>query len=141
MKKSGLADSPFFPSPLSNQNTGDQNTSHGIQPVYEHSSVQMNVRTPEQTLIRTSEPMNARTDEQTNNRTDEHKNVGTHEQVNGFRPDQPARPIHRQSYNIHDDQAEAIDALALRWRKERGRHITKGEVVRELLDAALKPFR
>ncbi|MBK8025760.1 MAG: hypothetical protein IPK19_31310 [Chloroflexi bacterium] len=76
-----------------------------------------------------------------NTRTDEHLNVGTHEQMNTFKAEHPARPIHRQSYNIHDDQAEAIDALALRWRKERGRHITKGEVVRELLDVALKAFR
>ncbi len=133
MKKSGLADSPFFPRPSSEPDVPPPSQPVVDQPVYPQPIEPMNGRTDEQVNVRAVERLNSRTDEQMNVRADERVNARTNER--------PSRPVSRQSYNIYDDQAEAIDGLALRWRKERGRHITKGEVMRELLDQALKTQR
>ena len=130
MKTSGLADSPFFTPSPSNREVEPPSISHAIEPLYEHSGEQAHERTDEHLNIRTSEQTNTRTGEQVNTRAPEHLNSRTNEQAN--------RSISRQSYNIYDDQAEAIELLAMRWRKERGKHITKSELVRELLEAAIK---
>lgn len=133
MKKSGLADSPFFAhSPPSNQEA---------QPAMPVPSQPLFHRSDEQTHERTDEQTPKRTPEQVNIRTDEHLSVRTDEQTNKRTDEHPARIISRQSYNIYDDQAEAIEILQLRRRKERGRHITKGEIMRELLDKALQAVK
>ncbi len=133
MKKSGLADSPFFARSPVEVEIATSSRPTIPQPIYPHPSEPMNGRTDEQ--------MNARTDERLNESTSEQANVRTDERLNRRTSERPSRSVSRQSYNIFDDQAEAIDGLALRWRKERGRHITKGEVMRELLDQALKTHR
>ncbi len=138
MKKSGLADSPFFPRPSSEPDVRPPSQPVVDQPVYPQPAEPMNGRTNEHLNVRAVEPMNTRTDERMNVRADERLNSRTDAQANVRTDERPSRPISRQSYNIYDDQAEAIDGLALRWRKERGRHITKGEVMRELLDQALQ---
>jgi hypothetical protein len=145
MKKSGLADSPFFTPPSPNAEAVAPSRSQDIKPLYNRSGEQPHGRTSEQTHRRTDEPLNKRTDaqvnegtgEQANNRTDEQASVRADEQVNKRTDEDTSGLISRQSYNIFDAQAEAIELLALRWRKQRGRHITKSEVVRELLGKAL----
>ncbi|MBK9123530.1 MAG: hypothetical protein IPM16_10495 [Chloroflexi bacterium] len=49
----------------------------------------------------------------------------------------PSRPYHRYSFDIYDDQVAAIDELVFR-RRQKGKRMTKGEVMRELLDRALQ---
>lgn len=68
-------------------------------------------------------------------------NVRSDERISEPIRHQPERSFHRYSYDIYDDQVEAIDALAYRWRKKQGRHITKGEVIRTLLDIALQTLK
>lgn len=116
MKKSGLADSPFFTA--SKPEVVIPTPTQVEKPVYERSSVQMNERTNERANV----PTNARPDEQTSEPTQ--KPVD--------------REYHRYTYDLFDDQAEAIDELTFRWRKEKGKHVTKGFVIRTLLDEALK---
>ena len=150
MKRSGLADSPFFaPTPsgevFRSPSTPPSPADHirrlynkPVEHLNERSSEQVNRRTNEQMNERPAEQMNIRSDEQVNKRTPEQTNERTSEQTKpAEKPSAPERPIHRQSYDLYDDQAEAIEALCLKWRKERGRHITKGEAIRELLDAIL----
>jgi len=127
-KKSGLADSPFFrplePTPLPQAEVMSPPPVEPPQTLYaspERSVVQMNERSPVQTFTRTDEQPNKRTAERLNKRTVE----------------RPARHTFRQSYDIFQDQALAIEDLCLKWSRERGKHITKGQVVRELLDEIL----
>ena len=132
MKKSGLADSPFFVN----------NSPQEVFPPVAHPSPIDHIRSlyakpPEQMNKRTIEQMNERSDERMNTRTNEQMNERSNVQVKSAAEKKPPRPIHRQSYDIFDDQAEAIEALCLKWRKERGRRITKGEAMRELLGEVL----
>lgn len=120
MKKSGLADSPFFAPPPPKEEI--QAPLPVAQPLFKRSD--------NQTHERTNEQLHERTNEQPHNRSD----AQTHERTNA----PPSRPISRYSYDIYDDQADAIEALRLQWHKKRGRHITKGQVMRELLEQVLK---
>jgi len=130
-KKSGLADSPFFRPPAPPTPPPVQ-TQDGFVPVF--SIIPPTNQTVEHLNERTDEHLNTRTDEHVNERTPERLNERTPEQVNSRTVEQPPRTVSRKSYDIYDDQAEAIDALVLRWSKERKKYITKGQVVRELLD-------
>jgi len=105
-----------------------------IVPPIEEKVEHLNDRTPERLNVRTDEPVNTRTVEHPNTRTPEHLNGRTLEQMNSRTVEQSPRTISRKSYDIFDDQAEALDELALKWSKERKKYITKGQVVRELLD-------
>lgn len=118
-KGSGLADSPFF-SPPTPPSTARENTPSNEKTVYvnERTDERMNIRTIEQVNVRTNERLNERTDEQTNERS----NV------------QDYRPIARKSYDIYLDQSEWIDEWAIKQQRKLGRHVTKGEVVREIID-------
>ncbi len=146
MKKSGLADSPFFPR-VSAAGTAPVVPSPIFdQPVYPPQNIPVTRRTDDRLNEGTSEQTNEGTFERMNDRTVEPLNETTHERLNvrsSERPNErtverPSRPISRQSYDVFDDQAEAIASLALRWRKTKRRHVTKGEVIRELLEEALK---
>lgn len=127
MKKSGLADSPFFaiaPSPPPIQPVHEEKPLRpGVQEniLPERSPVQPFTRSVERLNERPTEPMNGRSSVQVNERPAEH----------------PGRPIFRQSYDIFRDQADAIEELRMRWSKQRRKYITKGQVVRELLDDIL----
>jgi hypothetical protein len=134
MKRSGLADSPFFaPTP-----SGEVFRSPPAPPSPVDHIRRLYNKPVEHLNERTVEHLNVRSDEQMNKRTPEHLNERTAEQPQAVeKPQKPERPIHRQSFDLYDDQAQAIDALCLKWRKERGHHITKGEAIRELLDAIL----
>lgn len=146
MKRSGLADSPFFtlkpeqevrpslpaaPSPAEHirslYGTPTPANTRTNESTYEHADAHTNVRTSERLNERANEQMNERANAQANERT----NARTHERAD-------ERRIKRYSYDIFVDQAEAIDALCLKWKKERGKHVGKGETLRELLDTALK---
>lgn len=131
-KKSGLADSPFFqpiaPTPLPPR----EETTKTVKPVA--SNVQANDRTSEQVNDRSDEHLNGRTYEQAINRSSAQVNDRSVEQQNDRTDERPERPVSRKSYDIYDDQAEAIEDLVYRWGKERKRYITKGQVMRELLD-------
>lgn len=143
MKKSGLADSPFFVTPTSREvfrpASSPPSPMEHIRHLYQKPPEHLNSRTVEQMNKRPSEQMNIRADERMNERSDVQVNSRTTEQVQIKDSDErkPERSIHRQSYDLYDDQAEAIEALCLKWRKERGRHIKKGEAMRELLDEIL----
>jgi hypothetical protein len=50
---------------------------------------------------------------------------------------QPSRPRTRETYDVYEDQAQSIQELQLKWGKERHKYITKGQVMRELLDEIL----
>jgi hypothetical protein len=118
MKKSGLADSPFFalatpPSSLPETKV--------VQDLYERTNAQTRKSTDAQIHERTHERMPERT------KTQMHKRPNA----------QTAQKLTRESFDIYEDQAQAIEEMRLRLRRERGRHVTKGEVMRELLATAL----
>lgn len=118
-KVSGLADSPFFSLPTPPSTETDK------KPTIE-KTVYMNGRTDEQTNTRTVEQMNVRTNERLNERTVE--------QTNERSTVQDYRPIARKSYDIYIDQAEMIDEWAIKQQRKLGRHVTKGEVMREIIE-------
>ena len=138
-KKSGLADSPFFrppvpPNPPPVQMQDGSVPVFSIVPPTDQIVEHLNERTPERLNSRTNERLNTRTVVQPNERTDERLNNGTPEHSNNRTVERPTRTISRKSYDIFDDQAQTLDELALQWSKERKKYITKGQVVRELLD-------
>jgi hypothetical protein len=104
MKKSGLADSPFFKKPLTPPDQAEE------QALAKKAS--LNVRSNVQAFKRSDVQMNERSSVQL------------------------GRRVIRHSYDIYQDQAEAIDELVVKQRRERGKYVTKGEVMRELLDEA-----
>ena len=130
MKKSGLADSPFFAPPPSQEEIQVPPPVMVEQPLFKRTDAQTHERTTERMHENTNEQTHERTNTQPHNRAD----AQTHERTDA----PPSRPISRYSYDIFDDQADAIEALRLQWHKKRGRHITKGQVMRELLEQALK---
>jgi hypothetical protein len=77
---------------------------------------------------RTNEHLYERTDAQTHEHTNAQKEV----QVKTIE-----RPLTRESFDIYEDQLEAFEQLRLRLKRVRGRHIGKGELMRELLDQIL----
>ncbi len=104
MKKSGLADSPFFTAP----------TPRKVEGAPKGTEIFPNNHTDER--------MNVRTNEQMNERPSERSNV------------QDYRTIIRKSYDIFVDQATMIDEWAIKQQRKAGKHITKGEVMREIID-------
>ncbi|MCL4252052.1 MAG: hypothetical protein KJ065_28130 [Anaerolineae bacterium] len=149
MKRSGLADSPFFtlnpeqevrPSLPAPHSPVEHIRSLYGSPVqtHERTNEQTHERADAQTNVRTSERLNERANEQVNDRANERAN----ERTDARTPERAdERRIKRYSYDIFVDQAEAIDALCLKWKKERGKHVGKGETLRELLDTALKAHK
>jgi len=109
MKKSGLADSPFFSKPAPLSPVSEQVVIHEIPVV------------PSQDVFK-------RTDAQTH----EHTNAQKQADAKVIE-----RPLTRESFDIYEDQLEAFEQLRLRLKRERGRHIGKGELMRELLDSIL----
>jgi hypothetical protein len=126
-KKSGLADSPFFakptPPPSPPTASGQQSAPemHVGQQLYERANAQPRENTDAQMHKGTDARTPERADAQTHKRTDT----------------QNPRRLTRESFDIYEDQAQAIEEMRLRLRRERGRHVTKGEVMRELLETAL----
>jgi hypothetical protein len=138
MKKSGLADSPFFRAPLPTESPSEGGNSpppSATIPVFidaqthARTNAQPHDHTPAQMHERTTTQLHGRSDAQIHNRTNAqpHENTST----------QPERPRTRESYDIYEDQDQAIEALRLEWSKARKKHITKGQVMRELLDEIL----
>jgi hypothetical protein len=122
MKKSGLADSPFFTPPTPPSVVAVQPGTQAdvfIASGTDKKKLSSNV----QTFKRTNERMNERTFER------------THERSNVQKP--AKRQIKRESFDVYEDQVQAIEELQLRRRRERGKHVTKGEVIRDLLDEIL----
>lgn len=128
MKKSGLADSPFFtkPTPLSPAQTQDDGAASNApvqtQEVFRRADAQLHKRTDAQTFNGANEPLSERTDAQTS----------------GTSTNAPSRSTTRESFDIYADQLETFEALRLRLKKQRGKHITKGELMRELLEEILQ---
>jgi hypothetical protein len=138
MKKSGLADSPFFRAPLPSESQsegGNSPSSSATVPVFidaqthERTNAQPRDYTPTQMHERTTTQLHGRSEAQPHN----HTNAQLHERT----PSQPERPRTRESYDIYEDQDQAIEELRLKWSKARKKHITKGQVMRELLDEIL----
>jgi hypothetical protein len=127
MKRSGLADSPFFtkPSPLP-VHTEDDGMAADVpvqtQEVFKRTDAQLHKRMNAQTFNSTNEPLNERTNAQTS----------------GTSTNPPSRLTTRESFDIYADQLEAFEELRLRSKKQRGKHITKGELMRELLEEILQ---
>ncbi len=136
MKRSGLADSPFFtkPTPLSPAHTQEDgmaaNASVQTQEVFKRADAQLHNRTNAQTFNNATEPLNERTDAQLHKRTNA--------QISGTSTNPPSRLTTRESFDIYADQLEAFEELRLRLKKQRGKHITKGELMRELLEEILQ---
>ena len=71
-------------------------------------------------------PAKSHKDERLNAHTNEHLHERT--TVQGY------RSIVRRSFDVFHDQSQWIDMLALQRQSGRGSHVTKGEVVREVID-------
>ncbi len=123
MKATGLADSPFFAAVAPPPTTARPETPQAppAHPVYERGNPPSHKGTDAQPHARTSAQMHVRAPVQPHKRTSSRS----------------GRALTRESYDVYRDQAEALEELRLRWRRERGRHITKGEVMRVLLDEIL----
>ena len=117
MKKSGLADSPFFAfSPAASPQPA-------TVPAVEHVIV------PEQANARTGERVNARTPEHANRRADEQANARTGKRL-----------IKRQSYNVYEDQHWQLQQLEA-GRALSGNPIPISVMVRQALDDYLNKQR
>lgn len=134
MKKSGLADSPFFaPHP--------EHAAHASVPVSPADRIRTlyQPRHPASTEIQPlSEQANARTDEQVHGRTHEHTNVRTGERVNARTPEHTnartgEREITRQSYNVYTDQHMALKRLEAQASLNGSKPRTISEMVREAI--------
>lgn len=136
MKKSGLADSPFFTKPSPPPPAQHQDglivptTPVIVQEDFKRSNAQMHERTDAQLSIHTNAHLNERTDEQMHKRTNAQLPVTDEKNT--------SRPTTRESFDIYEDQLQSFEELRLRLKKERGRHITKGELMRELLEDILQ---
>lgn len=114
MKKSGLADSPFFAPSIT-----AKSVTLSSAPAVEHVIV------PEQANTRTGERVDARTPEQVNARTGERPNGRTGERV-----------IKRQSYNVYEDQHRQLQQLEAS-RALSGHPLPISVMVRQALDEYL----
>jgi hypothetical protein len=154
MKKSGLADSPFFrPSPLSKPILAESTPVKTLEPIPAQIDTQPHERTDAQLHESTSAQLHNHTDTQLRNRTDTQPHTYTDAHMNGGTDAQSRnrtstqshertlaqleRLRTRESYDIFEDQAQTIEELRLKWSKTRKKHITKGQVMRELLDEIL----
>ena len=68
--------------------------------------------------------------EQTNERTFKQTSVQTNERSN----EQDYKPTKRASFDIYFEQEIAIDDLVNKKKSELGRHVKKGEVMREIIN-------
>ena len=142
-RKSGLADSPFFhPAPLpASPPQAETAPVNSVQPEPPSVPVYIDAQAHERTVAplnsRTDAPLHERTDTQTRNRSTAQAHEHTSTQLNSSTDAQPTRPRSRETYDVYEDQAQAIHELQLKWSKERRKYITKGQVMRELLDAVL----
>lgn len=136
MKKSGLADSPFFtpstppptaPTPPAVESIVLPPTPH--TEVFAHENAQPHKRADAQPHRRATAQTHNRTDAQAHERA----STPTHKAA----LDDETRGKTRESFDIYQDQNEAIEQLRMRWKKEQGRHFTKGEIMRILLDEIL----
>jgi hypothetical protein len=107
MKKSGLADSPFFEKPKTRE-------------------------------VKHPNKLNKRVSEQTNERSNVQVYGGSDVQMNKHTNVQGYRSVVRRSYDIYLDQVDKIDEQAIKSRRLRGKNVTKGEVMREIIDYFFK---
>lgn len=127
MKATGLADSPFFAA---------------VAPPPAPAPPGAPQRPPAHSLYeRAHPPSHQGTDAQPHERTGAQMHVRASVQPHKRTSPRAGRALTRESYDVYRDQAEALEELRLRWRRERGRHITKGEVMRALLDEILATKR
>ncbi len=144
MKKSGLADSPFFtkPIPLSQASVRQDGKAAPIpeqtQEVFKRTDAQPHEHTTAQPLNRTNEHLIERTPAQMSVRTDAQMHIRTNAQPSNTGTNSTSRTTTRESFDIYIDQLEAFEELRLRLKKQRGKHITKGELMRELLEEILQ---
>jgi hypothetical protein len=123
MKKSGLADSPFFtPHP--------EHAAHSSVPV-SHADRIHTLYQPQHPVSTEIQPFpeqaNARTGEQVNGRTPEQPNTRTSE-----------REITRQSYNVYTDQHMALKRLEAQASLNGSKPRTISEMVREAISDFLQ---
>ena len=107
MKKSGLADSPFF-------------------------------KKPKEFVIKHPHKLNERTKTQTNKRSNTQVFKSSDVQMNESSNVQAYRSIVRRSYDLYLDQIDKIDEQVIKQRRKRGKTVTKGEVMREIIDHFFK---
>ena len=135
MKKSGLADSPFFtkPTPFSPASLQDNGMAAHVsvqpQEVFKRTDAQAPEHTNAQTRNGTDEHLNERADAQPHKRTTA--------QIRNTSTNPAPRQTTRESFDIYEDQLQSFEELRLRLKKQRGKHITKGELMRELLEEIL----
>lgn len=147
MKKSGLADSPFFrPSTPSTPIPAESGPVTATEPIPVYTGAQSHERTDAHLHDSAFTQPHNYTDTHLRTNTDTHLNSGTDARVpnrastqsHERTPAQPdERPRTRETYDIYEDQAQTVEELRLQWSKSRKKHITKGQVMRELLDEIL----
>ena len=83
---------------------------------------------------RSSEQANDRSNERMNKRTGVQMNEQTDERMNERSSVQDYRTTIRASFDVFIDQVEYIDDLVNQRKKQAHRHVTKGEVIRQVID-------
>lgn len=121
-KKGGLADSPIF-SPL-NDNWIDKSDAG-------HSD-------PKLTQPTKSKIFGKRSNGQANERSDEQANGRSSVQMVNRSDEQDYRVIVRHTYDFYQDQVYSIEDEVLYRGRQTGKSITKGELVREIVDFYFK---
>jgi hypothetical protein len=123
MKKSGLADSPFFSkSAVADQpivQNGEQNTPQ-LVPIFQNPII--------------SEHLSNRSNEHLN----ENENVQMNERSKALSPE---RPIARKSYDVYIDQDVDIERLRIVMSQKRRTFVSKGMVIQTALDIGLEKLK
>ena len=120
-KTSGLADSPFFTHPSAQQGevfNRQATQPKKLTPQTTQKSVQVHNRSTERMNENTSVQTHKRSNEQTHERSDE----------------QDLRSITRASFDVYEDQVEKLEVLLIKRKKVLKHRVTKGEVMREIID-------
>lgn len=109
--------------------------------MHNRTNAQPHNYTDEQSGVRTDAHLHGCADEQVSNHTTAQPFIRTDAQPHERTPAQAERLTTRESYDVYEDQAQTIEELRFRWSKERKKHVTKGQVMRELLEEILPTKR
>lgn len=127
-KKSGLADSPLFTNPASNPAPQPQKEAQVSFPVSRATLDPQRTQVPKSNFSskRSPEQMNARSNDQVTQRSGG--------QTVERSSDQDYRIVVRHSYDFYQDQIYAIEDEVVKRNRQRGKTVTKGEIVRQIVD-------
>lgn len=124
MKKSGLADSPFFNSPL--PETGQTDEPMAPQPPISALPIYENAPNSELLNFRTSEQMNESSEVQ---------------EFTSSKPVIEERAVVRRTYNVYLDQAIDMERIGSVMAQKRRSFISKGKVIQMALDIGIEKLK